>query len=84
LRGLYNTLKILRAEWIQEKRFGIITSMIKRSDSKEFFHYQGASYLVLFRVFSELAMDKKDFDFVDVGSGKGRALFVAEYFGFNN
>ena len=84
LRGVFNTIKLLHAELIYEEKFGIKTSAIKRSDSKEFFHYQGASYRVLFRIFSETSKLKNRFEFVDIGSGKGRVIFVAEYFGFNN
>ncbi|WP_317899157.1 class I SAM-dependent methyltransferase [Aurantibacillus circumpalustris] len=82
LRGLYNTIQLLRAEQVNERFFGIKTSRIKKSNSKEFFHYQGASYKVLFRIFSEIK-DINNLEFVDIGSGKGRAVFMAEYNGFN-
>ena len=51
--------------------------------SKEFFHYQGAGYLTLMRIFSEIYKETIGFDFLDIGCGKGRAVFVAEYFGYN-
>ena len=84
LRGLYNTIKLLRAELRNESFFRINTARIKRSSSSEFFHYQGASYLVLFKIFSEMDKKMKSYDFVDIGSGKGRVVYVAEYYGFNS
>jgi SAM-dependent methyltransferase len=83
-RGLLNTLRLLKAEMKEEKRFGIHTSAIQKSDSAEFHHYQGASYLVLHRLYSELPETVRDFDFVDIGCGKGRAVFVAEHAGFGH
>jgi SAM-dependent methyltransferase len=82
-RGLLNTLRLLQAEMREEKHFGIQTSAIKKSDSAEFHHYQGASYLVLQRLFSELPETLRDFDFMDIGCGKGRVVFVAEHAGFD-
>jgi SAM-dependent methyltransferase len=84
LRGFLNTIALLKAELNYEEKFGIRTSAIKKSDSKEFFHYQGAGYLVLIRLFNSLDEKIKGFEFVDIGCGKGRAIFVAEYCGFNN
>ena len=84
LRGFFNTIRLMRAEVVNEKKFRIKTSTIKKSESKEFFHYQGSSYLVLQRILSELHKTTKDFDFVDIGCGKGRAVFVAEYYGYNH
>ena len=84
LRGLFATIKLVWLEAVYEKKFGIKTAAIKKSESKEFYHYQGASYLVLFRLFSEISKDKSNFEFVDIGAGKGRVVYVAEYFGFNN
>ena len=83
LRGFFNTFKLLRAEARFEKLFHIKTAAIKKSDSLDYFHYQGASYLVLLRIFKEVSPQTKDFDFVDIGSGKGRAVFVAENCGYN-
>jgi SAM-dependent methyltransferase len=82
-RGLLNTLKLLKAEIQYEKKFAINTSGIKKKESADFFHYQGASYLVLLRIFREIFEQTKHFTFVDIGSGKGRAIFVAEYVGYN-
>ena len=82
LRGPFNTLRLLMAEADYEKKFGIKTARIKTSDSKEFFHYQGASYLVLLKLFKEISKPTQGFNFVDIGCGKGRAIFVAEYCGY--
>lgn len=84
LRGLINTIRFLLAEVKHEHVFGIKTSMIKKNDSPEFFHYQGAGYQVLMRLFKTQDARTKNFNFVDIGSGKGRAVFVAEYCGYSN
>lgn len=83
LRGVYNTVRLGMAELRYEKQFGIQTSAIKESQSKEFFHYQGASYLVLLRIFSDMPAHTFSFGFVDIGCGKGRVIFVAEHCGYN-
>lgn len=82
LRGFINTIKLIRAEFVNEKKYGITTARIKKSDSSEFFHYQGASYLVLFKIFEHIANETKHFDFIDIGCGRGRPAFVAESFGY--
>ena len=84
LRGFSNTLKLIWAENEGEKKFAISTSSIKKSESTEFFHYQGASYQVLYRIYTLLAPQTNTLDFVDIGSGMGRAVFVAEFFGYKN
>lgn len=56
---------------------------MKISSSTEFFHYQGASYKVLLDVFKDLISTTRDFAFLDIGCGKGRAVLVAEYCGYN-
>jgi hypothetical protein len=84
LRGPAATFRIVREEKRQEKIFGISTAKIKPSSSARFFHYQGASYRVLFRLFGLLPAHVRAFAFVDIGSGKGRAAFVAENCGFRN
>ena len=83
LRGFMNTLRLLKAEPAYEKKFGIKTSAIKKSDSKEFYHYQGAGYLALLRILKEVFKETGGFEFTDIGCGKGRAVFVAEYCGYN-
>jgi 16S rRNA G966 N2-methylase RsmD len=77
------SLRMISAEREGEKRFGINTIRFKRSGSADFFHYQGASYLVLDGIFDELE-NYGDFHFIDIGSGKGRVAFVAESRGFKN
>ncbi|MDO9000569.1 MAG: class I SAM-dependent methyltransferase [Bacteroidota bacterium] len=82
MRGFTNTIELIRAESINEKKYGITTSSIKKSNSTEFFHYQGAGYLILFRVLEQIAAQTKQFEFVDIGCGKGRPVFVAESIGY--
>jgi 16S rRNA G966 N2-methylase RsmD len=84
LRGPLNTARLLGAEPRNEKFFRIKTAALKRSSSKEFYHYQGAGYIVLFRLFKEMFVTTRDIHFVDIGSGKGRAAFVAEYCGYSH
>lgn len=83
LRGPVNTARLIRAELIFEKKFGIRTATVKRNFTDEFFHYQGASYLVLLRIFPQIIAQTKHLHFTDIGSGKGRAIFVAEYCGYD-
>lgn len=83
LRGLLNSLKLLKGEISNERKFGIHTASIKKSESKEFFHYQGAGYIILFRIFKIIETYSK-YKFVDIGCGKGRAVFVAERSGFKS
>lgn len=75
---------MLRYEGHYERLFGIKSMQIKKSDDANNFHYQGASYLVLFELLKKLPHSAKNKNFIDIGSGKGRALFCAEYSGFNN
>ncbi|MDP1801392.1 MAG: class I SAM-dependent methyltransferase [Bacteroidota bacterium] len=84
LRGFANTIRLIRAEAQNEKKYGITTSSIKKSNSTEFFHYQGAGYLILFKVFEKIIPHTKTFNFMDIGCGKGRPVFVAESLGFEN
>lgn len=84
LRGPLNSIRLISNEAKYEKQFKIHTSEFIRSASSEYFHYQGASYLVLFRLFKELDERVKTYSFIDIGSGKGRVVFVAEHFGFND
>lgn len=84
LRGPATTIRLLKTEVNQEKKFNISSAQFIKSDSAEFFHYQGAAYLILFRVLKEIVPDTKNFHFVDIGSGKGRAIFVAEKYGYNS
>ncbi len=75
---------MLSYEGRYERLFGIKTTQIKKSDDANNFHYQGASYLVLSELFKKLPEHLKNKNFIDIGSGKGRALFCAEHAGFNN
>jgi SAM-dependent methyltransferase len=84
LRGPLATIRLLAAEHKNEKFFRIATASIKRSNTPAFYHYQGAPYVVLFRVLKNSFALTRDIRFVDIGSGKGRAIFVAEYCGYSN
>lgn len=75
---------MLRLEGHYERFFGIKTLQIKKSDSEDNFHYQGVSYLVLLELLKKLPDSLKEKNFIDIGSGKGRALFCAEFSGFNH
>jgi tRNA1(Val) A37 N6-methylase TrmN6 len=75
---------MLRYEGRYERLFGIRTMQIKKSDDTNNYHYQGASYMVLLDLFKKLPEHLKNKNFIDIGSGKGRALFCAEYSGFNS
>jgi hypothetical protein len=81
---LLKTLRLLRYEGYYERFFGIKTMQIKKSDDEHNFHYQGASYYVLLELFKKLPVSTRTKGLIDYGSGKGRALFAAEYSGFNN
>ena len=76
-RGLFKTIRLLQFEGRYEKIFNIKTLQIKKSDDKDNFHYQGASYLVLLELLKKLPGELKNKIFVDYGSGKGRVLFCA-------
>ncbi len=84
MRGAVNTFKLLRADGVYEKQFGIATALIKKSNSKQFYHYQGASYWVLLKILPQLVKQTSSFTFFDIGCGKGRAVFVAESCGYKN
>lgn len=75
---------MLRYEGHYEKLLGIKTMQIKKSADANNFHYQGASYYILFELFKKLPEYTKNKNFIDIGSGKGRALFCAERSGFNH
>lgn len=84
LRGPLASWLLMRDEFKYEKAFGIRTAAIKKSNSTEFFHYQGAGYRILFRLFKAMPPDTKKYDFVDIGCGKGRVVFVAESAGYDH
>ncbi len=83
-RGPVKTIKLLLYEPRYEKLFGIKTLQIKKSEHLDNYHYQGASYMVLLDLLKKLPESTKQKPFIDFGSGKGRALFCAEYLGFNH
>lgn len=75
---------MLTHEGRYERIFGIESMRIKRSADEHNFHYQGASYYILLELFKKLPEHLKTKNFIDLGSGKGRALFCAEYSGFDH
>lgn len=83
LRGPLGAYQLMRDELKYEKVFGIKTAAIKTSDSDKFHDYQGAGYRVLRRLLKEVTPRTQNYEFVDIGCGKGRAIFVAENFGYN-
>jgi len=83
LRGPLLTIRLLLYENHYERLFHIHTASIKKSSHQDNFHYQGAFYKILLKLFKELPPDLRQRPFIDYGSGKGRALFCAEYSGFN-
>ena len=82
LRGFVNTLRLGTLELRHERRFGISTGGMEDGRSSDFYHYQGAGYEVIIRMFNDLVKGREDFHFVDIGCGKGRAVIVAENAGF--
>jgi SAM-dependent methyltransferase len=83
LRGIANSIRLLKAEKYYEKKFGIVTSEFVRSENQQYFHYQGAPYLPLLRVLKVVYGFTGNVDFTDLGCGMGRALFVAEHIGYD-
>ena len=91
-RGFKHTFHLLRHEGRFEKQLGINTHSIVNLDkltlagegSEQNHHYQGASYYILFSILSRLPESVKHQPFIDFGSGKGRAVFVAEQCGFTH
>lgn len=75
---------MLRYEGYYERLFGVKTMQIKKSDDADNFHYQGASYMVIFELLKKLPEHLKNKKLIDFGSGKGRILFCAENAGFND
>lgn len=83
LRGPLGAYQLMRDEFRYEKIFGIKTAAIKTSNSVKFHDYQGAGYRILRRLFKEVVPHTHNYEFVDIGCGKGRAIFVAENFGYD-
>lgn len=84
LRGGVNTLKLISEESKNELLYGIKTSSFKKSNSTNYYHYQGAGYLILFRIFEKIYTQTQNYTFVDIGCGMGRPCFVAESYGYKN
>jgi SAM-dependent methyltransferase len=86
LRGFFNTLKFIyqekKHELIYEKKLGIKTAALKPQNSHKYYHYQGASYLILEKIIQQIYPHTHLFDFIDIGCGRGRVLFVAEQAGY--
>jgi SAM-dependent methyltransferase len=75
---------MLYFELTKDKVYNIKTTFItKQGENKDNFHYQGASYFILDQLFEQLYKAYSNYKVIDIGCGKGRALFVAEHKGFN-
>lgn len=82
LRGIMATIRIIKYETEAEKKYNIQTAGVKPSQSKDFFHYQGANYWVLEILLKESIGLSSNNIFIDIGCGKGRVCFVAEKVGY--
>jgi hypothetical protein len=89
-RGFGFTLRLMWNEGKYERKLGIKTLSIKNLEgltlvgehAEDAHHYQGASYYILYELFSQLKTQHKGF--VDMGCGKGRAMIVAADAGFKS
>ena len=89
-RGLSNTCFLGWKEWRKERQLGINTfgdsaadELSIESDSKLGGHlYQPSSSVIFERAMNELPFNFGDKVFLDVGSGKGRAMILAAEAGF--
>lgn len=54
---------------------------IDEADVKDAKRYQGSHVRILRKAFRNIGMDLSGYHFIDLGSGKGRALFIASLFG---
>jgi SAM-dependent methyltransferase len=89
-RGLMNTCALGLKEWQKERELGIDTFGDKASNelsidcgSKEGGHlYQPSSSVIFERAMNALPFNFTDKVFLDIGSGKGRALILAAEAGF--
>lgn len=84
LRGPAAAIRLLASESAKEKQLNIETREFKSSKSAQYFHYQGAAYQVLEKIFGNLEKKYFAYRFMDIGCGKGRAVFMAERAGFND
>lgn len=83
LRGPLATLAIKRNENKFEKLLGIQTGGMGESANNENYHYQGADFKIIFEALKCLPQVCKNKRLTDFGCGKGRAVFAAEYSGFD-
>ena len=84
LRGPWLSARLLAAGKRYEKELGINTAGFRHSASRSHFHYQGAPYPALMRIFNEIYPLAPRFALVDIGCGMGRVLFAAEYSGYKD
>lgn len=82
LRGFINTIRLGALDLRHEKRFGISTTAPGQARSTDYYHYQGAGYDMIIRMFADLVPGREHYHFIDIGCGKGRAVIVAENAGF--
>ncbi len=82
LRGPVATIRMAVKESSGDRRFAIHTKGLQLEHQAGHHHYQGASYLVLEKIFAVLLGFPVPSRFVDVGSGLGRVIFFAEAQGF--
>lgn len=82
LRGFKNTFRLIVYETKAEKFYNINTSGIKASKSTQYFHYQGANYLILKKIINTVKVIMPNAVFFDIGCGKGRACIVAAKLGY--
>lgn len=89
-RGLMNTCSMGYKEWQKERELGIRTfgahapaELSIEADSKLGGHlYQPSSSVIFEKAMNTLAFNFTDKVFLDIGSGKGRALILAAEAGF--
>lgn len=89
-RGLMNTCSMGWREWLKERELGITTfgahapaELSIEADSKLGGHlYQPSSSIIFERAMHALPFNFADKVFLDIGSGKGRALVLAAEAGF--
>lgn len=82
----------IKHEIAGEKKYGIDTTginklkrlSVKGDDKKHASIYQGANYYLLDKAFTFLIEEKAAGTLVDFGSGKGRIMAVAAFYGFSN
>lgn len=83
-RGLTNSLKIALQEIKGDKQYNINTSKFKGTHNSAAHHYQGATYYILHQVFTEWQAKGLPNFFLDIGCGKGRAMYMAARYGVKN